>query len=174
MSNTESPSVPSSEAPISHRENRKIKDLEAQVAELKDTVANLVSLRSQDIESLKKAQGAVKSSETHTNAPRQAIYVELHNQIFLPGLGQLPKSMDTAANSQQPKLRGLKMTEGPHGVDVDLRGRIGFIPWGNIAWAVFKNLDKEAAKEADKNLSTAVAPGYAGPTKVGTATVTQK
>ncbi len=174
MSNTESAAVPSSDAPISHRENRKIKDLEAQVEELTAKVANLVSLRSQDIASLQKAQGAVKSAETHTNAPRQAIYVELHNQIFLPGLGQLPKSMDTSPSSQQPKLRGLQMFATPFGVEVDLRGRVGFIPWGNIAWAVFKNLDKDAAKEADKHVSTAVAPGYSGPTKVGTATVTQK
>ncbi len=119
---------------------------------------------------------SVKPSETHTDAPssnRQVTFAELHNQIFLPGLGQLPKSMDCTPSSQQPKLRGLKMFATNYGLEVELRDRTGFIPWGNVAWCVFNIPDKERAKELDKGTDRGI-PGYQGPTKVGTATVTNK
>ncbi len=142
-----------------------VKELQAQVEALKEEVASL------------------KEKATHTGgglspvAPekRQVIFAQLHALIHLPSLGQLPESMDASPGSQQAKLRGLKMYATDHGLEVDLRGRFGFIPWGNVKWAVFKTLSKEEAAKADINAGpNSVVPGYTGPTKVGTATVTAK
>lgn len=154
-------SVIQSESP---KESNKIKELEAKLA---DVQAKLEAVNRQEHDRI--------VNEAKAKEPRQAIYAQLHNDIFLPSLGQLPKSMDCSHSSQQAKLRGLKMYATDYGLEVDLRGRCGFIPWGNVAWCVFKTLTKEEAREADKNASSnSVVPGYQGPTKVGTATVTPK
>lgn len=105
--------------------------------------------------------------------PRQVIYAELHQQIFLPGLGQLPKSMDTSPSSQQTKLRGLKMWISELGIEIDLRSRRGIIPMANVAFAVTSLPDKATAKELDKNVPKGNAGAQsASITKVGTATIT--
>jgi hypothetical protein len=135
---------------------------------LKDQVKSL----EEEIFSLKTEAAKLKTVPADS---RQAVYAQLHQEVFLPSLGQLPKSMDCSPSSQQPKLRGLTMFATPYGLEVDLRGRTGFIPWGNVAWCVFKTVSKDEAKKLDANAhANSAAPGYSGPTKLGTATVTAK
>lgn len=160
-------SVAESVTPEVPKENKQIKALEAKVERLKEEVSFL------------KEQALVvkdsKPPQVQETPKRQVQFAQLHKAIFYPQLGQLPDSMDTSPSSQQPKLRGLKMYATDYGLEVELRGRTGFIPWGNVAHCAFKLLDKEAAKEADKHTGpNSVAPGYAGPSKLGTATVTAK
>lgn len=141
------------------------------IKELQDKVKDL----SEEVSTLKEQADKPITVVYQAKEPRQVIFAQLHSIIHLPSLGQLPESMDTQPSSQQAKLRGLKMAATEHGLEVDLRGRTGFIPWGNVKWAVFKTLTKEEAVKADVNAGpNSVVPGYSGPTKVGTATVTAK
>lgn len=158
MSNSADKPATSGAVSETPKENKQIKDLKAKIAELE---AKLDSIK--------------PSESPAAKAPRTAMFAELHNQIFLPTIGQLPKSMDCSPSSQQPKLRGLKMLATDYGLEVTLRNRTGFIPWGNVAWCVFEVPSKEEAKKLDANAGpNTVAPGYHGPSKLGTATVTSK
>ncbi len=108
------------------------------------------------------------------NEPRRVIYAQLHQEVFMPGgPGQLPKSMDVSPNSQQSKLRGLKMWISTLGLEIDLRGRRGVIPLANVAFAVTEMPDSATAKELDKGVATGNAGNRSNSiTKLGTSTVT--
>ncbi len=164
MSNTQIPGPATSQAPKEPKQDsNKIKALQEQINFLTERLAEF-----------EKARNAQFTSEAKESDKRSVQFAQLHKAIFYPGLGQLPESMDCAAGSQQPKLRGLKMFATDYGLEVDLRGRTGFIPWGNVAHCAFKLLDKEAAKIADQGVGHNTVPGYTGPSKLGTATVTAK
>lgn len=106
--------------------------------------------------------------------PRRVVYAQLHQEVFMPGgPGQLPKSMDVSPNSQQTKLRGLKMWISALGLEIDLRGRRGVIPLANVAFAVTDLPDTATAKELDKGVPKGNAGNQSNSiTKVGTATIT--
>lgn len=78
---------------------------------------------------------------------RKVVFAELHSEVFLPGVGQLPRQFDTSPKSQNSKLRGLSMYAGSQGLEVDIKGRKGVLPYGNVKWCLFES---EAEAEAEK------------------------
>lgn len=166
---TQSPATPPQPDPKVANQAKVIKELQEYIKKLSEEVSSLKA----DVNATPEAKPITVVYQA--KEPRPVIFAQLHSIIHLPSLGQLPESMDTQPSSQQAKLRGLKMAATEHGLEVDLRGRTGFIPWGNVKWAVFKTLTKEEAIKADVNAGpNSVVPGYNGPTKVGMATVTNK
>lgn len=82
-----------------------------------------------------------------SNSERRVAFAQLHSEVFLPGVGELPRQFDTSPKSQNSKLRGLKMYLAPYGVEVEIGARRGFVPFGNIKWLL---LDTAAEAEVEK------------------------
>lgn len=120
----------------------------------------------------KDAIASTPAVKTDNEGRRQVFFLQLHQELFLPSVGQLSKQLDVSPSSQS-KQRGLKMWLSELGVEVELRGRRAFVPFANIAFAVFSPTPTKAeAAQLDRGIPQGQAGNVSS--KVGHATVTPK
>lgn len=111
---------------------------------------------------------------TDAEGRRQVFFIQLHQELFIPSIGQLSKQLDVSPSSQN-KQRGLKMWLSPLGIEVDLRGRRGVVPMANVAVCIFTPTpSKDDAAKLDKGVPKGNEGALPQNSKLGTATVSSK
>ena len=68
--------------------------------------------------------------------------IQTLENVFIPGVGDLTKTINAGDSSKQSKFPGLQLTiiEGGVGVKITLLGKFAIVPWGNIKVALGNEL----------------------------------
>jgi hypothetical protein len=64
--------------------------------------------------------------------------IQTNENVFIPGVGDLTKTINAGGSTKQAKFPGLQLTiiEGGVGVKITLLGKFAIVPWGNIKVAL--------------------------------------